>query len=587
MPIIDGFESLQDGMNGAVSPSLIGKTQMSKGVNLDMRNGRPRTRAAYIQYPFTGTATTIATLEKGRYQGGSLYKINGIDYFIFGVFGKIYAFHPETLLITDITPGDGLSPNVQRLYFCQANEYMIIQDGVSRPVILTGLSSRFSAGGDDPDVPEVPVGTAMAFGQGRLFVTTDKKYFMAGDIYLPWDGIRVLQFTETQYLAGGGAFGLPAWMGNIKAMAFQQNVVSGTGLGALVVFADRGTCSFAVQNPRSLWNTTDISKVLFKDGGGTGPASVLQVGSDIVYMAEDGIRSLKVTAGESQGGGATLQSVPLSRHVQSLVDDDTAWAYRYASGALHDNRLYFTSIARKHNVRNKYGNEVEDFYFNGVTTIDLLGLAGQPMVFEGVSTGIKFLQVFNVNRFGRENLCAFGLGANDEIGFYVQEPASYLDNRVSAVECRVYTGAMDFKIPTILLKKFSYADLWFSKLRGVVNVSLYYRAEEYELWTLAGQTQFIAKDNSDGNQNVYPQIRQKVRITESSLGLSDEDSELKNKLIGSKMQFCISWTGHGQLDRFIVAAEPQVDNPVMEANEGDSTYELTGSQLMDYDYVAA
>jgi len=64
-------------------------------------------------------------------------------------------------------------------------------------------------------------------------VVVDGKYFMAGDIYLPWESERVLQFTETQYLNGGGAFGLPAWMGNITGMMFQPNVVSGTGLGVI------------------------------------------------------------------------------------------------------------------------------------------------------------------------------------------------------------------------------------------------------------------------------------------------------------------------------------------------------------------
>jgi len=586
--VFDGFENIQAGMNGAVSPSLIGVNEMSKGVNLDMRSGRPCTRPAYVGYDITGSSRDMLnTLKNGRYQGGAVYKHGGVEYLVFGVFGRLYALHPETLLVTDITCGEGLSPNVQRLYFCQANEYMIIQDGVNRPIILSGLSARYSAGGDDPEKPEVPVGTAMAFGQGRLFVVIDRKYIMAGDIYLPWDRIRVLQFTETQYLAGGGAFGLPAWLGNIKAMTFQQNVVSGTGLGALLVFADQGVCSFGVQNPRSTWNTVDISRVLYKDGGGTSPLSVVSVGNDIVYMAEDGLRSIKVTSGESQGGGATFQSIPLSRKVQSLVDDDTPWAYQYGSGTLHDNRLYFTSIARKHNVVNPVGNEVEDFYFNGLTTIDLLGSTGLPMVFEGVSTGIKYLQVFSVDRFGRKALCVLGLGAEDEIGFYVQEPATSLDNRVSATPCKVYTSAMNFNSPSVLLKKFSYADLWFSKLRGAVGVSLYYRAEGYELWTLAGEINFMAKDGSDGTENVYPQIRQKMRLTESSHGLSEEESELKNKLIGSKIQFCISWTGYGQLDRFVVVADTQPDAPIIEENASDRTYELTGTQLMDYDYIAA
>jgi hypothetical protein len=584
MAVFDGFESLQGGMNSAVSPSLIQKTEIARGVNVDLRNGHARTRKSFIRNTMTGPAGVVKTIEAGKYQGGCLYRYAGKDYIVFGVFGRIYMLDTETVTVTDITPATTLSSVVDRLFFCQANEYLIIQDGFNRPIIVNGITARFSTCGSDPDLPEVPVGTIMVFGQGRLFVVVDGKYFMAGDIYLPWEPERVLQFTETQYLNGGGAFGLPAWMGNITGMMFQPNVVSGTGLGALVVFAEKGVSSFGVQAARSTWNSTDIARVLYQDGGGTGPASLVSVGNDIFYLGTDGLRSLKVTASESQGGGS-LQSLPLSRKVQSLVDDETPWAYQFASGVVHDNRLYFTSIARQRKVTNPFAVDVDDYYFEGLLTIDLLGLTNQPMLYEGISTGCRFIQVFEVERFGRKQLVLFGAGNNNTIGFYTREEAE-LDNRVSRPECRVYTAALDFQTPTPIQKRFIYAEVWLSEIRGVIDMDVYYRPEGYPVWTKAGSTRFVAKDSDTGEHNVLRQIRQRVRISDDTNGLAPDDSEGRNLLVGAKIQFCFAWKGSCQLDRVLVVAEPLVDEVRTGDNDETQAFELTGTALMDYDYLA-
>lgn len=577
-----GFENSMLGMNAAVAPALIGETEISKGINLDLRTGRPRSRPAFIKQTMNGDASVIEFIQNGRYQGGIIYNYAGVNYIAFGVFGRIFLFHPETFEVSEVTVGSGLSFAAERLYFCQVNEYLIIQDGVNRPMILTGFSGRFSTGGDNPAEPEVPVGTAMAFGQGRLFVVVDKKYIMAGDIYLPWDGDTVLKFTEIQYLSGGGAFGLPAWMGDIKALAFQQNVTSGTGLGALIVFAENGVSSFAVQNARSTWNTIDISRVLFQDNGGTGPANVTPINSDLFYLSPDGLKTLRLVSSQEENA-LTVSS--LYQKIKSFMDDDTTWAYQFASATLADNRLYITSIARKNLVTNPLGEEVENFYFDGLVTIDLLNISGSPMVYEGITTGCRFLQVFEVERFGKSQLVCFGLGNDFEMNFYTQDKAEYLDNRVSRPECRVYTRAMDFGSKTVQ-KKYAYAELWLSDVKGIVDMNIYYRPEGYALWTLGGKAQIVAKDASDENVNVYPQIRQKIRISEESLGLSPEISELRNLLIGTKIEFCIDWTGHCQIDRALFVVDPQPDDVRIDENEGTNNFALTGDALMDYDYVA-
>lgn len=581
--VFDGIESVIDGMNSAIAPSLIQRTEIARGVNLDLRNGVPRTRRAFTTLQMDGDPAVLSFVHSGKWQGGAIYRWAGKDYIVFGIFGRIFMLDVERCYVDEITPdGVRLSAVVDRLYFCQANEYMVIQDGYNRPIIVFGRSARVSACGDDPEKPEVMVGTIMVFGQGRLFVVVDRKYFMAGDIYLPWEPERVLQFTETQYLSGGGAFGLPAWMGNITGMMFQPNVVSGTGLGALVVFAQKGVASFGVQAARSTWNSTDIARVLYQDGGGTGQDSLLSVGNDIFYLGTDGLRSLKMTASELQGSGALLRSLPLSRKVQSLVDDETAWAYQFASGAVHDNKMYLTAIARMRKVLNPFGVEVDDFYFDGLMTIDLIGHTNNPMVYEGITTGFNFLQVFEVERFGNKHLISFIVDKENEINLCVRG-GNELDNYISRQQCKLYTPAFSFQTATLIQKRFVYAEVWLSELTGIVDMELLFRQEGYPLWMKSGAARFVSKNDLFGN--TLSQIRQKIRITDEANGLSSEESELRNALVGARIQFCLTWSGTCQIERIVFVSESQPEEIRTYEND-DNKNELTGLEVIDYIYKA-
>lgn len=583
--VIDGLETVQDGMNGLLDPGLITGSEIAKGINLDLRGGHAKTRAALVEHEITcSDANALKFMREGKYQGGTVYAIGGKQYVVFGVFGRIYRFDPELCDIVDLTPATGpLSAGVARLYFCQANDHLVVQDGQNRPLLIAGGAIRQSAVGDDPLTPEVPVGTIMAFGHGRLFVVVDRRYIMAGDIQLAWEPDNVLHFTETGYLSGGGAFGLPSWMGRITGLAFQQNVVSGTGLGALVVFAEGGVCSFSVQLPRSTWNATDISRILYRGPGGTGPATIVPVGNDLFYMATDGLRTLRVTAGELEGSGAALTSIPLSNRIRTITADETPWAFKYASGVFHDHRLYMTSIARKHNVVNEQGNKIEDFHFDGILTVDTNTVTERKIVFEGVTTGAKFLEVFEVERYGAKRLVAFGKNAAGLMTFYVREDHAQ-DNRQSPIPCRLYTPGYAFAAGTIVQKKLEYVELWLSAMRGNVAVTVYARADNYHLWTRIGTAAFSARDESDGTENVWTQIRQKIRISTEGLNMGDEITQGRNSIVGSRLQLCVEWAGRCQVDRVMLVAETQPDEGRIADELSQDNIQLTGAALMDYEY---
>jgi hypothetical protein len=191
--------------------------------------------------------------------------------------------------------------------------------------------------------------------------------------------------------------------------------------------------------------------------------------------------------------------------------------------------------------------------------------------------------VFEAERFGRRQLVFFGVGNSNTIGFYTREESA-LDNRVSRTECRVYTAALNFESASPIQKRFVYAEIWLSEMRGVIDMEVFYRPEGYPLWTKAGSGRFVSRNNATGEYNVLRQVRQKVRISDDTNGLAPETSELRNLLVGSKIQFCFAWKGSCQLDRVLVVAEPQVDESRLPDND-TYTFELTGTALMDYNYI--
>lgn len=580
----DGFDVLTGGMNSAVLPTALSRREMAKGVNVDLRSGYAMTRPAFLK---------ANDLVDGKFQGATVYRQGNKDSIIAAIDGHLYRIDPDTWEVLCLTTTIGaMHQRVDRLYFCQAGDHLIIQDGYNRPLILTGESIRSSNVGEDPASPEVPVGTIMAYGHGRLFVCVDKKYFMAGDIALPWEPDSVLKFTETTYLSGGGAFGLPATLGNITGMICQQNAVSGSGLGALVVFAEHGVCSFAINLARSTWNTSDISVVLFEHSGATGPAGIVPVNNDLIYRARDGIRSLRVTASTVSGGGALLRNIPLSERLQALWQDETEWTLPMVSGALYDNRLYYTAISQKHFLTNPEGERVEDYSFRALVVMDLKSLTEQAIVFEGIYTGLNFLQALTVRRNGTDTLVMLArMDDTDANAVWCMDTKEFSDNRFTQVTARIYTPAFALApapddVTRLrlgdILKRYQYADVWLTDLKGKVDITLYVRSTEYPLWTIVGTATLYADQSNTGDNNVWPQNRYRVRMT-SPLSVT-EAAKLGNRLSGSELQFCLEWVGHARVQRFVVFAEPQPEDHGQLTRETTGA-PLTGESIDDYKYA--
>jgi hypothetical protein len=740
--LYDGMQNVALGMNESVHPSLVGNTECQRGVNVDIsHNSYARTRPGFIElsiwtnlrpFAINGELTDPMTyFRNGRHQGTAHYKHNETSYLVIISGQLVWRINLSTLELglygwkenwEDIPKVNLTTPNC---WFCHAEEFLIIQDGINTPFIVSGRNIRRSAGasteqlmratskelkqtgigevnvtiteegavvpvnptyetestrvivemedmledvslndlcavffrdtdivevgeitkiitkdGDDNPVnkyeirfdvnrdwtkygmkrydnlpgtteihhgmtaiskwipPEVPCGTAMAYGHGRLFVVREDKYIVAGDISLPWKNDSLLKFTETYDMSLGGALGLPSTMGNINALAFIQNIMTGTGQGALAAFCDDGVSAFAVNEPRNTWLDTNISSVVFLSHGGLGADAVCHMNSDIAYMAQDGVRSLKQTATISTTGDLTYDTSALTWRAKTTLDESAPWAWNKTSMVFDDNNLYFLTKASRGiaeaTIPNKqWSNKagIEEIRFKGmVATVSVQ--EQRQLLINSIWTGYDFLKLTKAETpliTARDN--------NNYLTILTLGNVMGNDADKTRTVSRLYTGEYDFypivsltagsNLAEVLqvksvLKRIEYADFWISDIRGKATLTLYGRPSGYSGWIKCGSFTVEAGEPDTLRKNSWAQFRRKQRITIPRMNC-DKSSGLE-LMTSSGSQFCIEIEGGMQLDRMLVFATLLPDETNHACREPQGRL-LSDTGFNDYDYI--
>ena len=376
----DGFQSLLGGVDAGKLPSLIREDQAQAAVNITFRGGAPETRPGFIHHELKYPNDTAETyFYTGNPQGLKVFQSGDKGYLIASVHGRIYAIDVEEgFKVSEITPAGG--PNASDLpkaYMQQAGDYFIIQDGQSLPIYIKGLEAKRSKGGQN----DIPVGTSMAYGWGRLWVARGSE-FVAGDIDDGSGG--VIKFTEQNFLAEGGAFRLPAFMGEINGMAFIPLQDTATGQGQLLIGGDFGVASFAGGIPRALWQDSQIQQVALLDIGWVGQDANALLNGDIFYRSYDGIRSYRMARAQQGINGNT----PQSEEIQQYVGTDTQELLRYCSAVYFDQRILMTTAPVW---RGTY------CYHRGLVVLDSTPQSSihgkHPPIWEGLWTGPKIVQI--------------------------------------------------------------------------------------------------------------------------------------------------------------------------------------------------
>ncbi len=576
------------GADSGRRPAILPEDRYVTGVNLVIREGFARTRPAFVEQEISGMPT-------GTFQGAGVWSLNGGDRIVFVASGSVYVLDVDTLALTAIS-GAALHASDQ-VFSVQADRYFILQDGTSDPVILTddaGTPRRFvyasdasygDAANDGYDAgtdasfgasQQLPVGTVMHYASGRLHVVpryvpgttkTGKPYFLSGDIVKPSRPEDCLRFSETQYLNGGGAHGIPLEMGYIGGMATLRSSQQGTSVGDLLAFGVNGLSAFAVSVPRDTWDDTVLYQGLFVGAGTKSPWSVIQSNNEIMFRGLDGLRSVAYTTSQHWQQGA-LYNNPMSTEVAQYMDD--ASYLPWVSSAFSDNN-YLTTV-----------EGAGDRYFKGLLhmdvapTVNLSSPTAGP-AYSGVWTGLNFAQVLRARASDVPTLFVFAEGP---VLYRVDSDAD-ADTGPSPIESRLITRAYHFGNFS-LRKKLKWVDLWVSELSRDTDISVYARPYGYPFWALVSSKAVKVGDSSAA------QVRHRLRFgLDSSIDTCDASTgrPLYN---APEFQFAIQWTGHMQLDRAVFFAEEVGEEPPDPCSEEDSVVlsagPTSGVVLNDFSY---
>ena len=541
------FQTVAKGHNGLLDPMLLQNGQASRLHNVVVRNGLAESRPALF-----GAETPC----QGRFQGAFAYELENDLRWVVVVSGHIWVYSSSNRTWMDVFT----FPTVDfpSAYFCQAGKYCIVQNGVYAPVenwpailhgdeLVDNLEVEYISGNeivkvkdyreldaDGSHIIRVPIGKAMAFGQGRLFVAVERywdhglaggtrgwhsgeglRHVVASDDERADDPARMLVFTQNDVLAGGGALSLPVESGFITSMTFFRNASTGTGLGELFVLCRRGSAAFAVSTDRATeWGAAGFGQQLFQSSGSSCPWALAAVNSDLVYCGDDGLRTIKFSASNETASGG-LASVPLSPEVDNYWSKTLAAHQPFVTLASAGNYVFFTAG----------GRELPDgsVAFTDVLPWDLANfqVSGETpsRTFAGAWRGPLFHAVLRLSPTSSGAIYRDSVSGNLKFGEFSGNDA----DMVSAVR----TPAYPFKA-ALAVKRPKYADLMFDRVNTDLAVKIRWRADSGP-WFASDVRRF--QPSAAG----------------ASTGMFRVPIEVDSDGVGHLVEFAIEWTGHARL----------------------------------------
>jgi hypothetical protein len=574
----DGQKTLESGMNSGRDPTLLSAQECAWADNVTFRGGYPSNRQQFVQVQLTDGGN-LALFLSGLYQGSAIYDIDdGSEYIVSMVAGALFeiSITGQGMSIKE-SWNDGLSKaTAPQCWFCQADVYMVIQDGSSTPLIMQGLQTIRRAG-----TTEVPVGQSMAYGQGRLWLAQGRT-FVAGDIL--GGPTSVISFTEQTYLAEAAFFGVPLAAGNIVGMIFSEIGDTATGQGELIVMARNAAYSVNTTVPRQAvanvtpgWQgTPGMQRVTLTNIGGTGWRNLLNVNSDVFFRSRDGWRTYRTARNEQYGWGGT----PISREMNRVLSNDSLGLLDYASSALFKNRVILTAEPLPYRSAGaSFGSFVVldlDVISSVINKANLAYMfspyftqRGSP-AYDGrwaLPNNLRVLQVIS-GLFAHVERCfifAYNTATNQtEVWEMVDGQVTDQGNQL--ISSQIETKAFDFKLPDAF-KMLRRGDLYFTSVLATTTVTVEYRSDGYPFWilwstmTLKG-TQIPC--NLDTAACQQPGCPTPQYWFQKKLPTPNPDCDTNTgKLIrnGFYFQFRITWQGPATLLMFILHCEELVEDP--------------------------
>jgi len=459
-------------------PTGLKLNQVSWAVNCTMRGGGIGCRTGFrkTELEFNSDEGLRAAFEGGLFQGAFMYEPDfNFPYVIASISGRIYAIRTDTdNSVVDITiPGDPNPADQTQVWMCQAETYLVIQDGVSVPLIWDGTTlvrATYVLGSE-----QVPVGTCMDYYQGRLWVAIGRTYQGSNIVgggppgTAPDYRDAVLYFTEVPIV-----FTVPAQSGNITCLTHAAAIDTALGQGPLVIFTRKKVYAADIPATRALWTTTTelIQRVIQVNFGSPSDRSVVQVNGDLFYRAFDGIRSLWLAVRDFNSWG----NLPISRNVNRAIQYEDRALMRFSSGILFDNKLYQSSLP----VQSPRG-----VVFKAALVLDFDLISSlqerEPPAWEGMCNGLNILQLLAGDFGGLERGFALTSGLDENIELWEITTADRFDNDAGRI-------AWTFESPSFVwtnpyqLKKLESMQLWVDRLWGTVDFEVWFREDQNPCW---------------------------------------------------------------------------------------------------------
>lgn len=571
--ITDGNLSFEGGIDSGIPASLLGQNEVSWAVNTTMRGGFLKPRPGMVKRPLRFTdGTTLTNFETGRFQGaGTYYDTDGNPNFAVMVSGRTFKLSvTQNYLVSDISiPGDLNQPDAPHAWFQQAEQWLVAQDGITRPYLYNGSISRRS----DPNT-EVPVGGPMAYGKGRLWVARDNLYFGGDLVDTQTTGVdSVIQFTENDYLAEGGAF---AVSGTITGMAFGANLDTSLGDGDLLVCTSDNVYAFNAPVDRTTWKNLSypIQRFAMLKYGSMNHEGISVVNGDLLFRSQIGVMSLKYARRDFEGWGNS----PISSEVVRGLENDTESRLYACSSTTFDNRFLMTILPQKDT-----GHGV---WHMGLVALDFFTVSGIRKDFspawEGAWTGLRILRIITLTVNKVDRCFIFALNADDEIELWELTKKSKFDRdgtddvRIKwVVEGKSYAfGKPDS--PKRLLR----GDVWFDDVTGEVSMTSRFRSDLGPCWTNWSRwtacTKYRDCDPVEAPDCQVPlsykgQVRSQIALP-SPPEVSTPEGSLSHT--GYDIQWRLEFEGHLRMKRIKLTAVDQPDF-VFGAMEGVECVENT------------
>lgn len=550
--VIDGFLSLEGGVDSGVAPSLINPNQCAWAVNTTFRGGWPTARPGWKKLPVIFSEGS----DSGLFQGAGTFIDNDRDSRLcYSLSGRLWSINlSKGFLMEEFTPATTNNPTLRHAWFQAAEGYMIVQDGESRPVIWDTVTSIRAADN------QVPIGGPMAYGQGRLWVAINNQY-VGGDLVNSTDKGRasILYFTENTYLNEGGSFGVPS---TITGMAFAANLDTALGTGDLLVFTAGSCFAFNAPVDRTVWKDLQypIQRFALIDFGSFNHESIVTMNGDLAFRSEDGIRSLIYARRDFSEWGNT----PISRQVQRALKYDTMSLLYAASAVNFDNRMLMTTQPA---FSVDYG-----VWHRGLVALDYHMVSGMGTklapAWEGPWCGVRILRVITQRVFGVNRCFMFVLSDENQVELWEITRADAFD----------FNGEDEVPIQWIMesrstafgdpfdVKELMGAENWIDQLTGEGTINAYYRHDNMEVWTpwenWSGYAEYkscTAATPPDCQTIIYlrPQTREAFPFT-TPRNVSDSQNG-GYRHWGYEFQWRYEMTGRFRLKRVMMKAQNKME----------------------------